>query len=117
MSFQLALVTRLPDHECASSCATRLTSERSPTITVGVAKVSRGLRSEEHTSELQSPMRNSYAVLRFKKTNHRCQHRHTSRYPANRFRPDSRIVRRPGDTVRSTHNSSELQSLMITSIT
>ncbi|MNT29161.1 hypothetical protein D3C72_1648910 [compost metagenome] len=42
MSFQLALVTRLPDQLCASSWATSETSDLSPTITVGVAKVRRG---------------------------------------------------------------------------
>src|SRR5688500_12667077 len=41
-SSHVALVTRLPDHEWASSCATRLTSERSPARIVGVAKVSIG---------------------------------------------------------------------------
>src|SRR5688500_14747033 len=41
-SSHVALVTRLPDHECASSCATRLTSERSPARMVGVANVSIG---------------------------------------------------------------------------
>jgi hypothetical protein len=41
-SAQVALVTRLPDQECASSCATSDTSERSPARIVGVAKVSRG---------------------------------------------------------------------------
>src|SRR3712207_8799932 len=49
-SRHVAFVTRLPDHECASSCATSETSDRSPARIVGVAKV----RSEEHTSELQS---------------------------------------------------------------
>src|SRR3546814_9147275 len=39
-------------------------------------------RSEEHTSELQSLMRNSYAVFRLKKTNntHRCRHRTHAEY-------------------------------------
>jgi hypothetical protein len=41
-SFHVAFVTRLPDQECASSCAIRLTSERSPARIVGVAKVRRG---------------------------------------------------------------------------
>ena len=41
-SFQVALVTRLPDHEWASSWATKETRERSPARMVGVAKVSRG---------------------------------------------------------------------------
>src|SRR5688500_10414298 len=41
-SSHVALVTRLPDHECASSCATRLTSDRSPARIVGVANVSIG---------------------------------------------------------------------------
>ena len=41
-SLHVALVTRLPDHECASSCATSEVSDRSPAITVGVANVSRG---------------------------------------------------------------------------
>ena len=38
----VAFVTRLPVHECASSCATTLTSERSPASSVGVRNVSRG---------------------------------------------------------------------------
>ncbi len=41
-SSQTAFVTRLPLHECASSCATSETSERSPARIVGVAKVRRG---------------------------------------------------------------------------
>ena len=41
-SFHVAFVTRLPDQEWASSCATRETRERSPARIVGVAKVSRG---------------------------------------------------------------------------
>ena len=41
-SLHVALVTRLPDHECASSCATSATSDLSPTITVGVGNVRRG---------------------------------------------------------------------------
>ena len=41
-SFHVALVTRLPDQECASSWATSETSDRSPVMTVGVAKVRRG---------------------------------------------------------------------------
>src|SRR3546814_5161213 len=36
----------------------------------------RGLRSEEHTSELQSLMRNSYAVFCLKKKNKNLQHDH-----------------------------------------
>ena len=38
----VALVTRLPDHECASSCARSDTSDRSPARMVGVANVRRG---------------------------------------------------------------------------
>ena len=38
----VALVTRFPVHECASSCATRSTSDRSPASTVGVRNVIRG---------------------------------------------------------------------------
>ena len=41
-SRHVALVTRLPDHECANSCATTDTSERSPASNVGVRNVSRG---------------------------------------------------------------------------
>ena len=41
-SLHVALVTRLPDHECASSCATSDTSDLSPAMIVGVANVSRG---------------------------------------------------------------------------
>ena len=41
-SLQVALVTRLPDHECASSCATSDVSDRSPARIVGVANVRRG---------------------------------------------------------------------------
>src|SRR6185295_9627719 len=41
-SFQVAFVTRLPDHECASSCEISETSDLSPAITVGVRNVSRG---------------------------------------------------------------------------
>ncbi len=41
-SRHVALVTRLPDHECASSCAMSEVSERSPARIVGVAKVTRG---------------------------------------------------------------------------
>jgi hypothetical protein len=39
MSRHAALVTRLPDQECASSCETSETRLLSPTSTVGVAKV------------------------------------------------------------------------------
>jgi hypothetical protein len=42
LSFGVENVTRLPDQLCASSCATSDTSDLSPTITVGVAKVRRG---------------------------------------------------------------------------
>ena len=42
MSFQLALVTRLPDQLCASSWAISDTSDLSPVITVGVMKLRRG---------------------------------------------------------------------------
>ena len=38
----MAFVTRLPDHEWASSWAISETSERSPARIVGVANVSRG---------------------------------------------------------------------------
>src|SRR5215204_5768330 len=41
-SDHVALVTRLPDHECASSCATSETSDLSPAMTVGVANVTLG---------------------------------------------------------------------------
>ena len=41
-SRHVALVTRLPDHECASSCAISDVSDRSPARTVGVANVRRG---------------------------------------------------------------------------
>ena len=41
-SLHVALVTRLPDHEWASSCATSATRDLSPTMTVGVANVTRG---------------------------------------------------------------------------
>ena len=37
-----ALVTRFPVHECASSCATTFTSDRSPQSSVGVRNVRRG---------------------------------------------------------------------------
>src|SRR3546814_5201475 len=37
-----------------------------------------GVRSEEHTSELQSLMRISYAVFCLKKKNYRQEHSHTS---------------------------------------
>src|SRR3546814_4827655 len=40
---------------------------RSPDLRVGVEDSGRGARSEEHTSELQSLMRISYAVLCLKK--------------------------------------------------
>src|SRR3546814_1209060 len=35
-------------------------------------------RSEEHTSELQSPMRNSYAVFCLQKKNHKTTHKHSN---------------------------------------
>src|SRR3546814_9044646 len=38
------------------------------------------LRSEEHTSELQSPMRTSYAVFCLKKTNHATNNYHLQLY-------------------------------------
>src|SRR3546814_10503888 len=38
------------------------------------------MRSEEHTSELQSLMRNSYAVFCLKKKNHRILNKNTKRY-------------------------------------
>jgi hypothetical protein len=41
-SFHVALVTRFPDHEWASSWASRFTRLRSPARTVGVANVMRG---------------------------------------------------------------------------
>ena len=41
-SRQVAFVTRLPDQECASSCAISATRLRSPAITVGVMNESRG---------------------------------------------------------------------------
>ena len=41
-SFHVALVARLPDQLCASSCATRLTRLLSPAMKVGVRKVRSG---------------------------------------------------------------------------
>src|SRR3546814_5094032 len=40
----------------------------------------RGMRSEEHTSELQSLMRISYAVFRLKKKNYNTHTKHTQLY-------------------------------------
>ena len=41
-SSMVAFVTRFPVQLCASSCASTLTSERSPASSVGVTKVRRG---------------------------------------------------------------------------
>ena len=62
-SRQVALVTRLPDHEWASSWATRATSERSPARIVGVAKVSLGF-SIPPNGKLGGRTRRSYRPQR-----------------------------------------------------
>src|SRR5690348_14228276 len=72
-SDHVAFVTRLPDHECASSCAMSDTSDLSPASTVGVRKVSRGFSMPPYgklggsTSRSYRPHRygpyNSSAVL------------------------------------------------------
>src|SRR3546814_9561290 len=52
-------------------------------------------RSEEHTSELQSLMRNSYAVFCLKKTNNSDYTKHASRRPPawQRISPSTRLTR------------------------
>ena len=50
-SRQVALVTRLPDQEWASSWATSDTSDLSPAITVGVANVRRGFSMPPNGNE------------------------------------------------------------------
>src|SRR3546814_6435105 len=47
-----------------------------PAIIMSISQISETLRSEEHTSELQSLMRNSYAVFCLKKKNKQ----HTLKY-------------------------------------
>src|SRR3546814_10456740 len=47
-----------------------------------------GMRSEEHTSELQSLMRISYAVFCLKKKNHHKQHNSTTTTHNKRFTTD-----------------------------
>src|SRR5215813_3122734 len=50
-SLHVALVTRLPDHECASSCATSETSDLSPARIVGVANVRHGFSMPPNGNE------------------------------------------------------------------
>src|SRR3546814_2936335 len=45
-------------------------------LLIGTWKIGQALRSEEHTSELQSLMRISYAVFCLKKQTYTTQHRH-----------------------------------------
>src|SRR3546814_8918296 len=59
-----------PRWPAAAGCCTRATS--TPTSTTGT----RRRRSEEHTSELQSLMRISYAVFCLKKKKHEQAHQH-----------------------------------------
>src|SRR3546814_4700526 len=49
------------------TCPSSRSSDRMPTVGTGIGNVPVSLRSEEHTSELQSLMRISYAVFCLKK--------------------------------------------------
>src|SRR3546814_4749492 len=56
------------DHETAAEAAARVLLALGPGLReIGTEQWSSGLRSEEHTSELQSLMRISYAVFCLKK--------------------------------------------------
>src|SRR3546814_8642049 len=61
-------------------CVAGITSlrKRDASDTVEVTRVSAQRRSEEHTSELQSLMRISYAVFCLKKKTHRNKHKFTT---------------------------------------
>src|SRR3546814_6551345 len=50
-----------------SVCAARHAASRAPSASSAVARIAAASRSEEHTSELQSLMRISYAVFCLKK--------------------------------------------------
>src|SRR3546814_5582135 len=78
----------------------------------GCSRRARAARSEEHTSELQSLMRNSYAVFRLKKKKPRIFYTLISRIPSHhhtnaRTQKLSYLSRRnihPSTTISSTHN-------------
>src|SRR3546814_3115978 len=55
--------------------------------------LSRSLRSEEHTSELQSPMRISYAVLCSKKKNNKYQAHLKTYHSINRIQQQLQAIR------------------------
>src|SRR3546814_5438326 len=61
-------LVRLPSLSAPlATCTTGLPGGRSAIAAAAKAAIACSLRSEEHTSELQSLMRNSYAVLCLKK--------------------------------------------------
>src|SRR3546814_2743476 len=68
---------RRRDRDCSSTCAAPL-----PAATL----CTRWLRSEEHTSELQSLMRNSYAVFCLKKKKQNSQNAFICRKHTNKNR-------------------------------
>src|SRR3546814_1217969 len=74
-AFAIVAFTQRPRDEQGDARAQRIFADRG----AGIA----AMRSEEHTSELQSLMRISYAVFCLKKKTQQTQHRYTSTHTNN----------------------------------
>src|SRR3546814_6060853 len=64
-------VRQLAQREDVSAAALALELQKDPALSVRLLRVANSARSEEHTSELQSLMRISYAVLCLNKTKYK----------------------------------------------
>src|SRR3546814_3676082 len=74
----LVMSTSMPRSNCSAIQSSRLEASTLARSTATLKpSCSSSTRSEEHTSELQSLMRISYAVFCLKKKKHKEQHTHT----------------------------------------
>src|SRR3546814_1390224 len=89
--------SRLSRHRGGRFTCSRVRRSRAALFRVETDRHTRPKRSEEHTSELQSLMRISYAVFRLEKKNHPAG-RHT--YTA---KPHSTLTSRQPDDTRRLH--------------